>query len=169
VFFGRRISYREMADTAERLAAHMHAQGVRKGDRVILLMQNMAQLVIGHFAIQRANAVVVPVNPMNLAEELKHYITDGGVKWPSPRPIWRPSWPRPAMHWRPLTACRTWWLPSSTTTCPKARPANPCPKPGKPGSSPPRPACAGRRQRQQLEGRGRDHGPVPALEVGPDD
>ncbi|MBV7417368.1 long-chain fatty acid--CoA ligase [Comamonas sp. CMM03] len=80
VFFGRRISYREMADTAERLAAHMHAQGVRKGDRVILLMQNMAQLVIGHFAIQRANAVVVPVNPMNLAEELKHYITDGGVK-----------------------------------------------------------------------------------------
>jgi fatty-acyl-CoA synthase len=53
---------------------------VRKGDRVILLMQNMAQLVIGHFAIQRANAVVVPVNPMNLAEELKHYITDGGVK-----------------------------------------------------------------------------------------
>ena len=35
VFFGRRISYREMADTAERLAAHMHAQGVRKGDRVI--------------------------------------------------------------------------------------------------------------------------------------
>mgnify|MGYP001574286334 FL=1 len=80
VFFGRRISYREMADTAERLAAHLHAQGVRKGDRVILLMQNMAQLVIAHFAIQRANAVVVPVNPMNLAEELKHYITDGNVK-----------------------------------------------------------------------------------------
>ena len=80
VFFGRSISYREMADTAERLAAHLHAQGVRKGDRVILLMQNMAQLVMAHFAILRANAVVVPVNPMNLAEELKHYITDGQVK-----------------------------------------------------------------------------------------
>lgn len=80
VFMGRRISYREMADTAERLAAHLHAQGVRKGDRVILLMQNLPQLVMAHFAILRANAVVVPVNPMNLAQELSHYITDAGVK-----------------------------------------------------------------------------------------
>lgn len=80
VFFGRHISYREMAQTAERLAAHLHAQGVRKGDRVILLMQNLPQLVMAHFAILRANAVVVPVNPMNLADELQHYITDPQVK-----------------------------------------------------------------------------------------
>jgi fatty-acyl-CoA synthase len=39
-------------------------------------MQNCPQLVLAHFAILRANAVVVPVNPMNRAEELKHYITD---------------------------------------------------------------------------------------------
>ena len=61
---------------AERLAARLHALGVRKGDRVMLDMQNCPQLVIAHFAILRANAVVVPVNPMNRAEELKHYITD---------------------------------------------------------------------------------------------
>ncbi|HYE70806.1 MAG TPA: long-chain fatty acid--CoA ligase, partial [Aquabacterium sp.] len=56
--------------------ARLHALGVRKGDRVVLDMQNCPQLVIAHFAILRANAVVVPVNPMNRAEELKHYITD---------------------------------------------------------------------------------------------
>ena len=80
VFFGRAMPYRELAHTAERLAAYLHSVGVRQGDRVILLMQNLPQLVAAHFAILRANAVVVPVNPMNLAEELKHYITDGEVK-----------------------------------------------------------------------------------------
>lgn len=79
-FFGRTISYRELADGAQRLAACLHAAGVQRGDRVILFMQNLPQLVMAHFAIQRANAVVVPVNPMNRAQELQHYITDAGVR-----------------------------------------------------------------------------------------
>jgi hypothetical protein len=58
------------------------------GDRVVLCMQNCPQLVVAHFAILRANAVVVPVNPMNRAEELKHYITDPDARWPSPPPTW---------------------------------------------------------------------------------
>lgn len=80
VFFGNTTTYRQLTEGAERLAAHLYASGVRKGDRVILLMQNLPQLVLAHFAILRANAVVVPVNPMNLAQELEHYITDGDVK-----------------------------------------------------------------------------------------
>ncbi|MEG0920397.1 MAG: long-chain-fatty-acid--CoA ligase [Comamonas sp.] len=76
VFFEQVVTYAQMLAMTERLAAHLHAQGVRKGDRVILLMQNCPQLVIAHYAILRANAVVVPVNPMNTAEELQHYITD---------------------------------------------------------------------------------------------
>jgi len=75
-FFGRRLSYAELAQQAERLAARLHELGVRRGDRVVLCMQNCPQLIVAHFAILRANAVVVPVNPMNRAEELKHYITD---------------------------------------------------------------------------------------------
>ena len=76
VFFGRTMSYRALAVAAERMAAYLHQLGVRKGDRVLLCMQNCPQLVLAHFAILRANAVVVPVNPMNRAEELKHYIVD---------------------------------------------------------------------------------------------
>lgn len=76
VFFNRVLSYAEVMRQAERLAATLHRLGVRKGDRVVLNMQNCPQWVIAHFAILRANAVVVPVNPMNRAEELKHYITD---------------------------------------------------------------------------------------------
>jgi fatty-acyl-CoA synthase len=80
VFFGRVFSYSELRLKAERLAAQLHALGVEKGDRVMLDMQNCPQLVIAHFAILRANAVVVPVNPMNRVEELKHYIDDPDAK-----------------------------------------------------------------------------------------
>ncbi len=80
IFFGRVFTYRELRDSAERIAARLHALGVRKGDRVLLDMQNCPQLVIAHFGILRANAVVVPVNPMNRAEELKHYIQDPDAK-----------------------------------------------------------------------------------------
>jgi fatty-acyl-CoA synthase len=80
VFFGRVYSYSEVQRLAERLAARLVALGVRKGDRVMLDMQNCPQLLIAHFAILRANAVVVPVNPMNRAEELKHYIVDPDAK-----------------------------------------------------------------------------------------
>ena len=76
VFFDRVLSYAEVLRQAERLAATLHRLGVRKGHRVVLNLQNCPQWVIAHFAILRANAVVVPVNPMNRAEELKHYITD---------------------------------------------------------------------------------------------
>jgi fatty-acyl-CoA synthase len=80
VFFGRVVSYSELLQKAERLAAYLRDLGVKKGDRVVLSMQNCPQLVIAHFAILRANAVVVPVNPMNRAEELKHYILDPDTK-----------------------------------------------------------------------------------------
>ena len=76
IFFGRTYTYAHVLKLTEQLAARLQSLGVNKGDRVMLCMQNCPQLVIAHFAILRANAVVVPVNPMNRAEELKHYITD---------------------------------------------------------------------------------------------
>jgi fatty-acyl-CoA synthase len=80
VFFGTVLTYAQLLQKAERLAQCLRGLGVEKGDRVVLCMQNCPQLVIAHFAILRANAVVVPVNPMNRAEELKHYITDPDAK-----------------------------------------------------------------------------------------
>ena len=80
VFFGTVLTYSQLLQKAERLAQCLRGLGVEKGDRVVLCMQNCPQLVVAHFAILRANAVVVPVNPMNRAEELKHYITDPDAK-----------------------------------------------------------------------------------------
>jgi fatty-acyl-CoA synthase len=80
VFFGSVVTYAQLLQKVEQLAAYLYALGVKKGDRVMLNMQNCPQLIIAHWAILRANAVVVPVNPMNRAEELKHYITDPDAK-----------------------------------------------------------------------------------------
>ncbi|MEZ5605953.1 MAG: long-chain fatty acid--CoA ligase [Burkholderiaceae bacterium] len=76
VFFGSVLTWAQLKAAAERLAARLQALGVAKGDRVLLNLQNTPQLIVAHFAILRADAVVVPINPMNRAEELKHYITD---------------------------------------------------------------------------------------------
>ena len=80
VFMGRRWSYRQLVSACEQMAGHLARLGVQKGDRVLLDMQNCPQLVMTHFAILRLDAVVVPVNPMNKAQELQHYITDPDVK-----------------------------------------------------------------------------------------
>jgi fatty-acyl-CoA synthase len=80
VFMGRTWSYLELQFEAEKIASALRKMGVQKGDRVVLDMQNCPQLVITHFAILRLDAVVVPVNPMNRTEELKHYILDPDTK-----------------------------------------------------------------------------------------
>jgi len=79
-FFGRPLSFSALKAQAEALAGWLQAQGVQAGDRVLLYMQNCPQYVAAFYAILRANAVVVPVNPMNRADEFTHYITDPGAK-----------------------------------------------------------------------------------------
>jgi fatty-acyl-CoA synthase len=81
VFLDRVLTYRALREQAERLAAWLALQGVGQGDRVLLYMQNSPQWVVACYAIMRANAVVVPVNPMNRADELGHYITDPDARW----------------------------------------------------------------------------------------
>ncbi|TDV11562.1 long-chain fatty acid--CoA ligase [Paraburkholderia caballeronis] len=80
VFYDTPVSFAEFKDEAERIAGFLqHECGVQAGDRVLLYMQNSPQWVIAYYGILRANAVVVPVNPMNLTDELAHYVEDSGA------------------------------------------------------------------------------------------
>ena len=76
IFFGRALTFADLHTQALALAGWLQAHGVRKGDRVLLFMQNCPQFVVAFYAVQRADAVVVPVNPMNRVDEFGHYITD---------------------------------------------------------------------------------------------
>ncbi len=81
VFYDGIVSYAQLQDETERLAGYLQQVcGVQAGERVLLYMQNSPQFVLGYYAILRANAVVVPVNPMNLSGELAHYVSDAGAR-----------------------------------------------------------------------------------------
>ena len=76
-YYGTRISYAQVKREADALAGFLQQRcRVARGERVLLYLQNSPQFVIGYYAILRADAVVVPVNPMNRTEELRHYVDD---------------------------------------------------------------------------------------------
>lgn len=76
-FFGRDISYAELREAANRFAGWLQTEArVGPGDRVMLYMQNCPQWLIAYYGTLRADAVVVPVNPMNKAAELSHLVQD---------------------------------------------------------------------------------------------
>ncbi|MBA4175476.1 MAG: long-chain fatty acid--CoA ligase [Leptothrix sp. (in: Bacteria)] len=79
LFFGAALTYRELHRQAEALAGWLQAQGVQRGDRVLVYLQNCPQYLVAFYAVLRADAVVVPVNPMNRADEFSHYIADAGA------------------------------------------------------------------------------------------
>ena len=80
VYYDTPLTFRQFREEAERIAGFLQGEcGVRKGDRVLLYMQNSPQFVLAYYGILRADAVVVPVNPMNMTEELRHYVADTGA------------------------------------------------------------------------------------------
>jgi fatty-acyl-CoA synthase len=81
VYYDTLVSFAEFHNEAERIAGYLQQRsGVQKGDRVLLLMQNSPQFMIGYYGILRADAVVVPLNPMNLTQEILRYAQDCGAK-----------------------------------------------------------------------------------------
>lgn len=77
VFYDGRLSYRELNRQVELMAGFLQNRcGVRKGDRVVLQMQNSPQFIIAYYAVLRADAVILPVSPMHVTDELVHYFED---------------------------------------------------------------------------------------------
>jgi fatty-acyl-CoA synthase len=78
--YGSNLSYAKVLQEVVALAGYLQTDcKVKHGDRVLLDIQNSIQFIIAYYAILRANAVVVPVNPMNLTSELEHYIDDANI------------------------------------------------------------------------------------------
>lgn len=80
-YYGNKLSFEQLDSEVNSLAGYLqHKLGVAAGDKVLLFMQNSPQFVIGYYAILRANAVVVPINPMLVANELEFYVRDCEIK-----------------------------------------------------------------------------------------
>jgi acyl-CoA synthetase (AMP-forming)/AMP-acid ligase II len=79
-FYGLDVTYRSLNSMIDRLAWGLVDLGVKKGDRVALHMENCPQFVVSYFAVQRAGAAVVAVNPMFKGAELEFEMNDAGVE-----------------------------------------------------------------------------------------
>jgi fatty-acyl-CoA synthase len=81
VFYGASLSYAELRERVDALAGFLQgACGIKRGDRVMIALQNSPQYVIAYYAVMRADAVIVPVNPMNKTAEIAYLAADSGAE-----------------------------------------------------------------------------------------
>jgi long-chain acyl-CoA synthetase len=78
-WFGRRLSYKWLLQEVERFSAVLDGLGVRRGERLALVLPNSPQYVIAYYAAARLGAVVVGNNPLYTAREMEHQLKDAGV------------------------------------------------------------------------------------------
>jgi len=80
IYGARRLTYRELAAEAQRVAGALRASGVGPGDRVAYLMPNLPEMLIAHYAVPLAGAVLVAVNTRLTADEVAYILRHSGVK-----------------------------------------------------------------------------------------
>jgi long-chain acyl-CoA synthetase len=79
-FLGAKTSYRELLDQVDSFAGALRSLGVRKGDRVGVILPNCPQHVVAIFAILRLGAIVAENNPLYTEVELEHQLADAGCR-----------------------------------------------------------------------------------------
>lgn len=74
-----RMTYRELDEASDRLAASLTASGVERHDRVVVFMDNCWEAVVAIYAVLKAGAVVSPVNPSTKADKLAYILNNSGA------------------------------------------------------------------------------------------
>ena len=80
IFYGKKISYRELKELSNRFAAALADLGVAKGDTVALYLLNSPQYVIAYFGALKAGAKITPISPVYTSKEVKHQLVDSEAK-----------------------------------------------------------------------------------------
>jgi long-chain acyl-CoA synthetase len=78
-FQGKEISYKELDDLSNRFANGLLSLGVKKGDRVAIILPNIPQFLISFYGALKAGAIVVPCNPLYRQKELEFQLRDSGA------------------------------------------------------------------------------------------
>ena len=79
-FYGTAFDFARLEALAEKMAASLAARGVKKGDRVALMLPNCPQYVASFFATVRLGAIVTQINPMYVEREIEHILKDSGAE-----------------------------------------------------------------------------------------
>ena len=81
VYCGSILRYAELKQRVDAMAAYLQGElKLQRGDRVLVASQNCPQFVVAFYAVLRAGGVVVPVNPMSKAQEVRYYAENSGAR-----------------------------------------------------------------------------------------
>jgi fatty-acyl-CoA synthase len=80
VYGDRRHTYREFAAEATRVAHALRGSGIDPGDRVAYLLPNIPEMLVAHFAVPLAGAVLVAINTRLSTEEVRYILDHSGAK-----------------------------------------------------------------------------------------
>jgi long-chain acyl-CoA synthetase len=80
IFYGKNTSYRALDETSDRFATFLLRQGLKKGDRVAIYMQDSPHFTIALYGSQKVGMPVAPCSPMYKEWELEHQLNDSGAK-----------------------------------------------------------------------------------------
>ena len=80
ISMGATLTYTQLDEYSRQFAAWLQAHGIKKGDRIALMMPNLLQYPICLFGALRIGAVVVNTNPLYTPRELEHQLRDSGAE-----------------------------------------------------------------------------------------
>ncbi len=81
IYYGTRLTYANISTLASRFAAELLRMGLKKGDRVAVVLPNIPQYLIAYYGILRVGGVVVPTNPIYTEREMEHQLRDSGARF----------------------------------------------------------------------------------------
>ncbi|HEX5302243.1 MAG TPA: long-chain fatty acid--CoA ligase [Streptosporangiaceae bacterium] len=79
VFDGGQLTYRQLDQASDRVAANLAEAGIRPGEAVALQLPNIPQFLVAYFGILKAGAVVIPLNVLLRAPEIAYHLEDSGA------------------------------------------------------------------------------------------
>jgi long-chain acyl-CoA synthetase len=79
-FLGKEMTFAELYTEAKRFANQLQSLGIKKGDRVAIMLANCPQGVISYYGALMIGAIVVQTNPLYVERELEHQLIDSGAK-----------------------------------------------------------------------------------------
>ncbi len=75
------LTYDQLWERTARVAGWLRERGLEPGDRVGVMLPNVLAFPVLYYGVLRAGGVVVPMNPLLKAREVKHYLGDSGARW----------------------------------------------------------------------------------------
>ncbi len=95
IFENNKINYKKLDYLTDLVAENLRRHGVKKGDRIAIMLPNLPQTVIAYFGVLKSGAIGVMTNPLYMEKELIHHFNDSGSRflialdrlWPKLKPL----------------------------------------------------------------------------------